>query len=397
MPHAELVVTGLGVWCAAGTTPDALFQAALLGRSPAQPSPLAGPPRALCRAPDPPNPAAFPHARRLDRSAQMALAAAQSAALHARLPELDPVRVAVAVGQSRGPVGLWSQPPRPRIRPSHSAHTAIGSLSGALSIALRLAGPCLTVSATCASAAHAIVTGASLLLTDQADAALVGGAEAPLVGPTLEAFAAAGILGSHPDPRLACRPFDRTRNGTTPGEGAAFLVLETADHARRRGLVPHARLAGFALGAECHNRVATRPDGAALARITNAALARAGLTPDRVGHINGHGTGTLVNDAAEAAALRVVFGTGLTRPSITSTKPVTGHCFGAAAALEAVLAIETLRHRLAPPIAACSDPATEFDLDLVLARPRPLTAPCVMTHSLGFWGNTASLLFTPPA
>ncbi|MBX3744910.1 MAG: beta-ketoacyl-[acyl-carrier-protein] synthase family protein [Verrucomicrobiae bacterium] len=397
MAPADLVVTGLGVWCAAGTTPEELFRTALQARSPAVSVPLAGQPRALCRAPDPPIPPAFPQARRLDRSAQFALAAAEAASRQARLSELHSSRVAVAVGNSRGPVELWSQPPPPRVRPSQSAHSAIASLSGALSLAFRFAGPCLTLSATCASAAHAIVTGASLLLTDQADAVLVGGAEAPLTGPTLEAFAAAGILGSHPDPRLACRPFDRTRNGTTPGEGAAFLVLETAAQARRRGLPPLARLAGFALGAECHNRVATRPDGAGLARVMETALLRAGLSPSQVGHVNAHGTGTAVNDAAEAAALRHLFHSASRPPSVTSTKPVTGHCFGAAAALEAVLAVQSLRHRLAPPIAACPHPDTALELNLVLATPRPLTPPCVMSNSLGFWGNLASLIFTPPA
>lgn len=392
-PTAEVVVTACGVWSAAGTTPDALWNHAAAGHVPAGWHAF-GPRRALaCVAPEPPPFPAFPQARRMDRSVRLALAAATPAVAEAQLDRLDPTRVAVLVGNSRGPASQWTPDPGVRIRPTQAAHSAIASLSGALSLAFRFRGPCLTLSATCASAAHAIAFGQLLLRAGAVDAVLAGGAEAPLVPALLDQFEAAGLLAASGDPATACRPFDRDRTGIVPGEGAAFLVLETADHARGRGLPVLARLAGAALGAESHNRVAARADGAGPSETMAQALSQAGLTADQIGHVNAHGTGTRVNDTAEAAALHRVFGSRLRDLAVTSTKPVTGHTFGATAALEAVLAIEALRRHLAPPTAgfATADPA--LGLVPVHGAPRPFAASCVLSASLGFWGNTAALIF----
>lgn len=390
--HAPVVaVTGLGVWSAAGTNPQALFQNALEGRSFASWHPHLPGPVPIARAPDP-DLRSFPSwARRLDRSAHLALAAASSAAHHSRLHLLPPHRVAVIVGQSRGPVGLWTNPPPGRLRPTRSAQTAIASLSGALSIALHIRGPSFTVSATCASAAHAIALGATLLHQGTVDAVLAGGAEAPLVPSLLEQFLAAGILGHADEPRLACRPFDLHRTGTLPAEGAAFLVLERLAHAQHRGQTPLACLAGWALAAEAHNRVAPDPQGRTLSDTMLQALAMAGLPREAVGLINAHGTGTLLNDAAEAAACRACFGSA--QPPLTSTKPVTGHAFGATAALEALLTIQSLQHQIAPPIATCTHPDPALGLNLILGSPRPLAINHALSLSLGFWGNLAALLF----
>lgn len=392
-PDAVVVITAMGVWSAAGTTPRALGEAVLAGHSPAAWHTFGHQRVLACVAPDPPPFPAFPQARRMDRSVRLALAAAAAAVDDARLGQLDPARVAVLVGNSRGPAGQWSQPPGGRVRPTQAAHTAIASLSGALSIAFRFRGPCLTLSATCASAAHAIAFGELLLRSGTVDAVLAGGAEAPLVPALLEQFAAAGLLAPGPEPSRACRPFDLHRDGIVPGEGAAFLVLETAAHARARGVPRLARLAGSALGAESHNRVAARADGDGSVETMRLALARAGLTPDHIGHVNAHGTGTRVNDTAEAAALHRVFGLGLATLPVSSTKPVTGHTFGAAAALEAVATLEALRRRVAPPTAGFTTPDPALDLLPVHGAPRPFDAPHAMSNSLGFWGNTASLIF----
>ena len=212
----------------------------------------------------------------------------------------------------------------------------------------------------------------------------------------LDQFHAAGLVATHPDPRQACRPFDRQRNGILPGEGAAFLVIETAAHAGRRGKTPLAMLSGWAMGAEAHNRVATRADGAGLTRVIRQTLHRAAIDPSQVGYINAHGTGTTLNDAAEAAAIEAVFGPADAGPLVSSTKPITGHTFGAAPAIESVVAIEALRRRLAPPNWNCSDPDPAFSLNLVGETPRPIGLPYVLSLSLGFWGNAAALLFRAP-
>lgn len=395
MPLApEIVVTGLGVWCAGGTTPAAVFDAACRGLAAGTWTTFDDRRFAVGRAPDPPPVPGFPQAHRMDRSARLALAAALPAYAAARLHEVEPARIAVIVGNSRGPVGAWTEAPAHRRRPTRVAHTAIAALSGALSLALHVRGPCLTVSATCASAAHAIGLGALMLRAGLVDAVLAGGAEAPLLPDLLGQFEAAGILGNHPDPAQVCRPFDLERRGTLPGEGAAFLTLEAVDHARRRGVPRLAALEGFAFGAESHNRVAARDDGDGLIRVMRQALGMAGLAPGDVGHVNAHGTGTRVNDAAEAAALRAVFGRACDALPVTSTKPVTGHTFGAAAAIEAVVAIESLRHQQAPPTAGCRRPDPAFGLDVVLGSARRLATRRVMSNSLGFWGNAASLIFS---
>ena len=392
----EIVVTGMGVWSAAGTTPDQLWDHAVRGIPTAAWHEFDGEPALACVAPDPSPCPFFPQAHRMDRSVRLALAAAIPAAELARVAEVDPTRVAILAGNSRGPAGLWTLPATRRVRPTEAAHFAIAALSGALSLALGARGPCLTVSATCASAAHAIAIGASLIHSGITDVVVAGAAEAPLVRPLLRQFRAAGLLGQDANPALANRPFDVSRNGMVPGEGAAFIILETAEHARTRGLVPWATLAGWGLAAESHNRVATRPDGDGLARSIRQALAMAAVRPDQVAHVNTHGTGTRVNDAAEAAALRGVFENHLARMPLSSTKPVTGHTFGATAALEAILTILAIHHQTAPPTVGLTELDSALGELQVCAHAKSFTGEYALSTSLGFWGNAAALLFRKP-
>ncbi len=401
MPDDPIAVTGLGIWCAAGISPSEVWSNVVAGRScatlwsgPELPRPVA-----VCRAPEPPPVSALPQARRMDRSVRLALAAAFPAFAEARLDTVDPARIAILVGNSRGPVEQWNQPAPARPRPTRVAHTAIASLSGALSLALRVRGPCLTVSATCASAAHALALGALLLRSGAVDAVLAGGAEAPLHPALLRQFEAAQLLSRHPEPHRACRPFASDRDGIVPAEGAAFLVLETSAAATRRGVSLHGHLLAARMGAESFNRVATRPDGAGLASLIELALGDSGLRPHDICHVNAHGTGTQLNDAAEAAAFERVFGPSLAdgRPAISSTKPVTGHAFGAAAAIEAIVTLLALRHRLAPPTAGSTGVDPAFAFPPVLGQPRPLEGRHALSTSLGFWGNNAALLFADRA
>jgi 3-oxoacyl-[acyl-carrier-protein] synthase II len=180
---------------------------------------------------------------------------------------------------------------------------------------------------------------------------------------------------------------------SSPAKAPPSSSSKKAAHARARGLPGLARLAAAALGAESHNRVAARADGGGSAEGMERALSLAGLSPEEVGHVNAHGTGTRVNDSAEAAALRRVFGPRLAGMAITSTKPVTGHTFGAAAALEAVLTIESLRRQLAPPTAGFRAPDPALELVPVQGAARPFVSRYAMSNSLGFWGNTACLIF----
>jgi 3-oxoacyl-[acyl-carrier-protein] synthase II len=176
------------------------------------------------------------------------------------------------------------------------------------------------------------------------------------------------------------------------GEGAGFLVLETLAAARQRGVEPLALLAGWFIGAEGRERAGMDSSGEGLARVLRESLAAASLVPAEVGYLNLHGTGTRLNDLAEAQAVRIVFGDD-GPPGCSSTKPITGHCMGAGAALEAIISIEALRRQLLPPSANCDQPDPECAIDLVRGQPRPAAVRAALSLSSGFWGNQGALVF----
>jgi 3-oxoacyl-[acyl-carrier-protein] synthase II len=235
---------------------------------------------------------------------------------------------------------------------------------------------------------------AQALLLGEADIILAGGAEAPLIPVVLEQFEAAEILGAHKFPQRVCRPFDVTRDGTVIGEGAGFLVLETLASARRRGVPCLARLAGWALRTEAHDRAGMDASGKSLAEMMQRALASAGLPAAAIGYINTHGTATPLNDLTEARAIQKVFQNCVPSPACSSTKPVTGHCLGASAAIEAIITIEALRQQVAPPTANCLQPDPACAINLIREHAHCQEMKAAMSIAAGFWGNQAALIFT---
>lgn len=397
-----LVITGMGITSAAGSDVDSFWNQVRGGHSPAQwwadPERPKAMPIPACRISEPNiAPELARWARKSDRCAQLALAAGWQAGQQARLAGLDRARLGVIVGSARGPVGAMAdavrEVQRGLVHPILAASSTCASPSGVLSLVCHAEGPCFTVSASCASAANAIALGAMQILAGEADVVLAGGAEAPLVSAVIEPFRKAGILAHHEDPRKACRPFDRSRNGLLLGEGAAFLVLETEDHARRRGAQPIARLLGWAMTADGRGRTSPRLDGAGLIRAMTAAMRRARINPECIDYINVHGTGTVVNDRVESLALRRLLGALNRRIPVSSTKPVTGHCLGATPALEAVVTIQTLLHQEIPPTINHEEPEDVWDLDFVSKTSRPAPVKTVLSISQGFWGNNAALVF----
>lgn len=407
-PETTIVVTGMGAVSGAGGDVESLWRAAVSRRSPAalfcDPNLKDNPTIPACAVQDE-HLKEFPlkRYRRLDRSVHLAVNAAAQARDKARLTtdSFSKDLLGVVVGTSRGPIHTTSeamlrQIAGKQVAPCSSAHTTIACASGAVAFALGAAGPNQTVSATCASGAHAIISAAQQLLLGGATHVIAGGTDAPLHDAVIRQMAATGVLGSHDDPRLACRPFDRDRNGTILGEGAAFVVLETLASAQKRGAVIHAIFAGWATGTDCHHETAPSGAGESLVTVMQQALRMARVRPTDLGAINLHGTGTVLNDATEAAAVRSVLGKDVARVPCSSTKPITGHCLGAAAALEAVLAIMMLKHQCVPPISGCQHPDADCDLDLVLGEARVAPIRAVMSNSVGFWGNNAALVFTSP-
>jgi 3-oxoacyl-(acyl-carrier-protein) synthase len=397
-----VVVTGMGCFCAAGDSVKALWSSAAGGKSPAVWREFDSENRrlrfAVCAAPEVDVMRPELHAvRKMDRCVQLARLAAHQAWTQAGLTDAYPLtRVGALVGSSRGPIGKHKESFQScsKYPPSLAAHTTFASLSGALGKAFGINGECATVSATCASAAFAIGLAAEQIILGKADAVLAGGTEAPLQLSILAQLNATGVMGSHGDASQTCRPFDVTRNGLVLGEGSGFLVLESARAASARKAKILARLAGWSRGSDYTERAGVNPDGGTLLRVMEEALRLAEFDAKEIGYVNAHGTGTKMNDAAEANAMKTLFGSRAVPCS--STKPVTGHCLGATPALEAIISIEALRRQMIPPTANCLQPDP-----LCLVHPQPRDArPArifnVMSNSIGFWGCHASLIFSRP-
>jgi 3-oxoacyl-(acyl-carrier-protein) synthase len=401
-----IAVTGVGSFSAAGDSVDALWQAAVAGQS------LAAWREfqigtvtewfAVCSAAelDGSRPELHP-VRKMDRCVQMAWLAANQAWSQARLTGIYPAeRVGVMVGSSRGPFTKSNASPdlssRRKYPPSLSAHSTFASLSGGLAQAFNLQGPGATISATCASSAFAIGFAAEQILLGKADAMLVGGTEAPLHYAILAQLQAAGVVGFHEDARLTCRPFDAMRNGLVPGEGSAFLILESARTAAARQAPVLARLAGWNMRLDNSGRTGVDEEGSGLVQVMEQALQLAGFDPEQIDYINAHGTGTKMNDAAEAPAVQKLFGRRAATVPCSSTKPITGHCLGATPALEAIICIKALQAQMVPPTANCPQPDPLCPINVQPLTARPAKISTVMSNSIGFWGYHASLIFSEP-
>jgi 3-oxoacyl-[acyl-carrier-protein] synthase II len=255
-----------------------------------------------------------------------------------------------------------------------------------------IGGPRLSLSTACSSSANALGVALDWIRLGRADVVVAGGTES-LCRMTFAGFNALHALSLEP-----CRPFDRARSGLSLGEGAAMLVVESAEHAARRGARAHAEILSYGNSADAFHLTAPHPDGTGAVLAMRRALARAGLAPEQVDYINAHGTGTPLNDASEAAALKAVFGERVRSIPVTSTKSLIGHLLGSAGAVEAVCTVLGLARREVHPMPDAGEPDPALGLDLVLGVPRPLSrAGCAISTSLAFGGANAVLVFTRKA
>jgi 3-oxoacyl-[acyl-carrier-protein] synthase II len=280
---------------------------------------------------------------------------------------------------------IWSSSPRHLASKisRYPAHQQIGDLQQHLGFS----GPSMIVSNACASGANAIGHAADLLRAGFADIVLAGGYEA-LCELVFCGFDSLQAL----DPDV-CMPFDLYRRGLMLGEGAAFLVLETSQHAEKRVAQVKGHLAGYGHTTDTHHITQPDPTGAPLEEAILGALQQAGLNPSDIGYLSAHGTATVFNDGAEAVAFARVFGEGIAGLRISSTKAAIGHTLGAAGSLEAVFALECLRTGDIPPQINTTHPIPE--LGASLAKPGDkLTKPAVLSVNLGFGGSNAALVFT---
>lgn len=343
----EVWITGLGAHTAAGAGATALGDGLLRAGSFASPAHDLGD-RWVARAPDP---ELGRSGRRLDRSSQLFLAAARESWRQAGLDRawLDPDRIAVIDGSSLGPISDLLAAERERFRdgfparinPAQLIRMMVGAGGAMFAQEVGAHGSVFALSAGSTSGAVAILEGWAKLRTGLADVVVAGGADAPLDPEVLAVFHAAGILAPAGDV-IPCRPFDIARCGTILGEGAGVVVLERADHARRRGAEPLAVLVGAGMSGEDGSMTAPDPAGRGVARASQHALAG---VRGRVGWIKAHGTATRVNDAAECRALDGA----LADTPVSSLKPLLGHTLGASGAVELVAAVLAIRARVVPP------------------------------------------------
>lgn len=325
-----------------------------------------------------------------DRVTQYALVAGAEAVAMAGLPFGLGLRGGVILGTAAGGISTWEDSYRAvfaegrnRVSPLVVPRLMHNAPASHLSIAHGLQGPVFSVSSACASANHAMGLALQQVRSGAADVMLTGGTEAMLCFGGVKAWEGLRVLA--PD---ACRPFSLGRKGMVIGDGAGVLVFEEETHARARGAVILAEVAGFAMTADARDIVAPDPEGAAAAM--RGALADAGLAPRDIGHINAHGTGTLANDRSESTAIRQVFGEA--SPPVSSTKGAHGHGIGATGAFEAIASILALTRGVMPPTLGYLDQDPECPLDLVHTAARTAKVSAVMSNAFAFGGLNAVLV-----
>lgn len=400
----RVVVTGRGLCTPAGQSVDALWSALLDGKS------LAGPVTLFDAADhrvsiacevrdfDPESVVGVKEARRTDRVALFALAAAGQALAEAGDLQTDPARVAVVAGSGIGgirtledQVALYTERGPDRVSPFLVPMMMPNAAAATIAIHHGFTGPNLAVATACATGANAIGEGFRLIRDGRADVVVCGGTEACVSPVALAAFARMGALSKNPDAAGASRPFDVDRDGFVMGEGAGFVVLESLEHAAARSARSYGEVLGYAANCDAHHITAPRPDGAGAVACIEAALADAGVDAAQIGHVNAHGTSTPYNDAAEAEALAKVFGSGAV--PVTSIKGVTGHLIGAAGAVEAIATLLSVEQGVVPTVANFA--STDLPVDVVAGEPRSIERRAALSTSFAFGGHNAALVFGP--
>jgi 3-oxoacyl-[acyl-carrier-protein] synthase II len=282
-----------------------------------------------------------------------------------------------------------------RVSPFFIPGRLINLASGYVSIEFGLKGPNHAVVTACSTGAHAIGDAGRLISLGDADVMVAGGTESPISRLSMAGFAASRALSTHfnDTPERASRPYDKDRDGFVMGEGAAVVILEEYEHAKRRRAKIYAELIGYGMSGDAYHITAPAPDGSGAFRSMQAALRSAKITPSEIDYINAHGTSTPLGDEIELGAVQRLVGNAAGRISMSSTKSSIGHLLGAAGAAEAIFSILAIRDRVAPPTINLDTPSVETSIDLVPHQARQRDIDVVLSNSFGFGGTNASLVF----
>jgi len=352
---------------------------------------------------DPESRLAAKEARRMDRFIQLGLCAGLEAFEDSGidLNSADPNQIGVLIGAGIGGLGTIEETTRQmmekgarKVSPFYIPSSIINMVSGNLSIMLGLRGPNLAVVTACTTGTHAIGEAARMVALGDADVMIAGGTEAAITPTSMAGFAAAKALSRRNDqPARASRPWDVERDGFVMGEGAGILVLESEEHAKRRGARIYAELAGYGVSGDAHHMTQPAPGGEGAARCMANALRNAQMNPDNIGYVNAHGTSTPLGDLAETMALKAVFGPHANSLMVSSTKSMIGHLLGAAGGVEAVATVKTLFHEIVPPTINLDTQDPECDLDYVPHTAREREVHAAVSNSFGFGGTNGTLVF----
>ncbi len=404
----RVVVTGLGLVSPVGIGTEATWQSLLRGESGAGPirqfDPEGYAVRIACEVGDfDPGTWLDPkEARRFDRFVHFSVAASDMALEDSGLEIVgrEAERVGVVIGSGIGGLPLIERThgtlvdrgPR-RVTPFYIPGTIINMCSGLVSIRTGAKGPNMATCTACSTSAHAIADATLYIRAGYADAIIAGGAEAVITPTAVAGFASMKALSTRNDePEKASRPWDRDRDGFVIGEGAATLILEEYEHAKRRGAKIYGEVLGFGMTGDAFHISAPSEDADGATRVMKLALEDAGLNATDIDYINAHGTSTPAGDKVETLAVKQAFGDHASELMISSTKSMTGHLLGAAGALETGISLLAMRDGVVPPTINLDNPEEGNDLDYVPHEARERRLKHVLSNSFGFGGTNACLV-----
>jgi len=405
----RIVVTGMGAITPVGIGVDATWDGLVNGRSGVDRISLFDPDRVRVKIAaeasgfDPEQYLSRKQARRLDRYAQLAMASAQGALEDSgfEITEDNADRVGVMIGTGIGGItsvqngidDLVKKGPD-KLSPFIVTMMLPNMGSGQVSIMLNARGPNMATTTACSSGSDAIGMAAESLKRGEADIIFTGGAEAPICELGVGGFLAARALSlNNEEPQKASRPFDLDRDGFVMGEGAGTLVLETAEHAEKRGVRIWAEFGGYANVGDAYHVTQPAEGGIGAARAMLTAIERAGVSPSDIDYVNAHGTSTPINDKNETLAIKKVFGERAYEIPISSTKSMIGHLMGASGAVEAIACIKAINDGVVHPTINLDTPDPECDLDYVPNEARRTDVRVALSNSMGFGGHNACLVF----
>jgi 3-oxoacyl-[acyl-carrier-protein] synthase II len=340
-------------------------------------------------------------AKRMARFTQLAIVAAMQAWEESGLKEgdYDEVRAGVVLGSGMGGLGticgqqdeLRDNGPR-AVSSLFIPKSIVNTTAGMISIRLGLHGPCLSVVTACSSGTDAIGDAYYAVKEGRVDLALVGGAESVINELAVSGFHQMMALSESTDPSRACIPFDKDRQGFIMAEGAAMMLIESEEHAKKRGAKIIGQLAGYAQTCDAYHITAPEPEGKWAAKAMERVIKEGGIKKEEVGYINAHGTGTQLNDVFESKAIEKCFGEYAEKLLVSSTKSMTGHMLGGAGAFEAVISMCAVNAGIAPPTIGLQTEGEGCNLDYVKGKAKKINTEYAISNSFGFGGHNSCLL-----